>query len=681
MIASSLAAGGFNAWWLAMPSTTPLTTWLMGLSAEADVAAFARSPASMSAQSVRFVLRERRRAVPAGGVTETISIDGVEEVLRCLAKHDVPARSVQVGAPALPGLALPALAVLHSGALVPVLRVGRSVMLVADDGRPVRIPRAAFERRMTGVFVDLSPALDWDGGFGWRTLRLLWKHRSAIGRIAAISVLVMALALVGPWVSSQVMDRALPNDDRGLLGAIVAGMLCVGLHQSWFGWLRARTALALGTRVEAAIQTHLFESSLRLPFANAHAATVGSLLTVLAAGVDFARLCISAALVPLMDLLMAIGQLAALSWCLPWAGALALAAMLLCFVITVWLGQRLASLETASFRAAAANRSRLHEVLTGVVTLKALGAEMRGMRLWLPEMFEHRSIVIAQGKIGIWLRLWTELAQRSIHVGLIGFGGAACLDNQLSLGSFLFCASLASGFVSSASSLVQSLLPAFSVPPKLRLIDGLLDATPAAIARATAPSTRDAIVMEDVWFRYSDDGPWILQGYNLRLCAGESFVLHGPSGMGKTTILRLIAGLLSPTQGQVKVFGSNPVQLAGVTAYLPQEPLLLSGSILSNLRTLASVPDARISEAARMTGLDELAGSLPMRYETVLSAGGTNISGGQRQLILLTAAVASERPILLLDESLAHVDRVTRTALAQRELFQGKTVVSVVHDV
>jgi ABC-type multidrug transport system fused ATPase/permease subunit len=70
----------------------------------------------------------------------------------------------------------------------------------------------------------------------------------------------------------------------------------------------------------------------------------------------------------------------------------------------------------------------------------------------------------------------------------------------------------------------------------------------------------------------------------------------------------------------VKVFGSNPVQLAGVTAYLPQKPLLLSGSILSNLRTLASVPDARISEAARMTGLDEFAASLPMRYETVLSA-------------------------------------------------------------
>jgi ATP-binding cassette subfamily C protein CydD len=157
-------------------------------------------------------------------------------------------------------------------------------------------------------------------------------------------------------------------------------------------------------------------------------------------------------------------------------------------------------------------------------------------------------------------------------------------------------------------------------------------------------------------------------------------VLSGASGQGKTTLLRLIAGLLQPERGCVRVLGRDPSRTAGLSAYLPQEPLLFSGSILANLRLLSGASTERILAAAQQTGLERLAAELPLGLETMLPSGGNGLSAGERQLVLLTAAVATSCPVLLLDESLAHIDRVGRAELTRRGLFTGKTIVTVVHD-
>src|SRR5690606_18098701 len=106
----------------------------------------------------------------------------------------------------------------------------------------------------------------------------------------------------------------------------------------------------------------------------------------------------------------------------------------------------------------------------------------------------------------------------------------------------------------------------------------------------------DAIVMNDVWFRYGPDQPWILQGYNLRVGAGEQLTLRSASGSGKTTILRLIAGLYQPERGTVSVFGRDPAKARGHIAYLPQQAHLFAGSLLHNLRMLSGASLERIVE-------------------------------------------------------------------------------------
>jgi ABC-type bacteriocin/lantibiotic exporter with double-glycine peptidase domain len=189
-----------------------------------------------------------------------------------------------------------------------------------------------------------------------------------------------------------------------------------------------------------------------------------------------------------------------------------------------------------------------------------------------------------------------------------------------------------------------------------------------------------AIVLDRVWFRYSPGDAWVLRDYSLRVRRGEFLRVCGASGGGKTTILRLIAGLVEPERGSVRVFGAPPTQAERAFAYLPQDAHLLEGSILTNLTLMSGAGPDALAAAQRATALDTWVETLPMRLETLLPPGGKTLSGGQRQWIALTAAVASARPIVLLDEPTSHLDRPRREQLDLERLFAGRTVVMVSHE-
>jgi len=155
--------------------------------------------------------------------------------------------------------------------------------------------------------------------------------------------------------------------------------------------------------------------------------------------------------------------------------------------------------------------------------------------------------------------------------------------------------------------------------------------------------------------------------------------LRAPSGTGKSTLLRLIAGLLEPTQGNISVFGMTPAEAAEMVLYLPQSCELFETSIRHNLELLSCAPREPILQVTQQTGLSRMLQSLPMGEETRLAAQGQNLSSGQRQLILLTAAFASNREALL-DESTGQIDAETRSRFDWPALTQCRTVIWVEHD-
>jgi ABC-type multidrug transport system fused ATPase/permease subunit len=209
---------------------------------------------------------------------------------------------------------------------------------------------------------------------------------------------------------------------------------------------------------------------------------------------------------------------------------------------------------------------------------------------------------------------------------------------------------------------------------------------PDAIAIQRA---RGVIELRDVWFDYGTitrRRP-VLRGVNLRLEPGQLAVLVGASGAGKSTLLNLLVRLFDPTEGTILLDG-RPI--TGITirslrqqiAVMSQETHLFAGSIREALIPDGStVSDGRIWEALSFVALEGFVRDLPDGLDAVLGEDGLNLSGGQRQRLSLARAFLLDRPILLLDEPLSHVDAASEAVVAEAlgRMRANRTCLAITH--
>ncbi len=192
----------------------------------------------------------------------------------------------------------------------------------------------------------------------------------------------------------------------------------------------------------------------------------------------------------------------------------------------------------------------------------------------------------------------------------------------------------------------------------------------------------DAVVLEGVSFSYG--GPLVLEEVNLRVARGDFVAVVGPNGGGKTTLVRLILGLLHPRSGRVRVLGLPPGQARSRLGYMPQHPVM-------DLAFPASVRDVVLMGRLdgrwrwRYRAADRLAADQALERVGLAGLGRrpfASLSGGQRQRALIARALVSQPEVLLLDEPTANVDPAGEEGIYEllRRLNQSMTVVAVTHD-
>jgi ATP-binding cassette subfamily C protein/ATP-binding cassette subfamily C protein EexD len=201
------------------------------------------------------------------------------------------------------------------------------------------------------------------------------------------------------------------------------------------------------------------------------------------------------------------------------------------------------------------------------------------------------------------------------------------------------------------------------------------------------PAPTGRLVLERVTYAFPGTNVPIIKGVGFALEPGESCAVIGPSAAGKTTLIRLVIGVLEPNAGTVRLDGANVYQwlredFGRYVGYLPQDVELFDGTVVENIARMGTPDPEAVFEAARLAGCHEMILKLPKGYETEIGDSGTFVSGGQRQMIGLARALYGNPRLLVLDEPNANLDGDGEQALL-RALEQikadGTTVVLVSH--
>ena len=333
--------------------------------------------------------------------------------------------------------------------------------------------------------------------------------------------------------------------------------------------------------------------------------------------------------------------------------------------------------------------SHFLETLRGIKTIKLFNGQEARRAHWLNLLVETVNHQLTVEKLQLLFRTANSLLLGGLLILVVWLGAQRVIDNTLSLGLLLAFIAYKEQFLSRVSELIDK-----AVELKMLRIHGerLADiALSAPEPRSPYAETRRerkpvSIEVRNLRLRYSENDPWVLDGINFRVEPGESVAIVGSSGCGKTTLLKVLASLLQPTQGEVLVDG-EPLLRLGVERYrsmigvVMQDDELFAGSIADNISFFAERPDHEfIVQCAKLAAVHEDILAMPMGYSTLIGDMGTVLSGGQKQRVLIARALYYQPTMLLLDEATSHLDierekevnaairaaRVTRIVVAHR---------------
>jgi ATP-binding cassette subfamily B protein len=539
----------------------------------------------------------------------------------------------------------------------------------------------------------------------------IWVHRWPVARSYAFRAAEVATGVLAPWPLKIVIDHVLSSRplpgvlrrlDWGLspVGIIVAAGIAIiviaavrgaadAMQKTTGARIRERLSLELRDRMLAHLQ--------RLPPTLRTSHRSGELVLRIVGDVEmFVRL--QTRILPTLfeNALTTLATFAVMLWIAPPLALLTLAIVPALVLLVRHYGRRLRAASRAKRRHEGDVAGLAQEIVRGLPAIQALGGERHSRERFARMNAQSLQAGVQETRVTAGMEQAMKLAHGVSVALIVGAGSLLVMHGRLTIG----------GLTVMASYIVQLLKPIERLNDIAETASrGLAGGERLMSLLALSPSVQDApgavaigrargrIEFRDVSFKYpaldAGRGP-VLRGVNLRIEPGEMVVLVGPSGAGKSTLISLLLRLFDPDAGTIlldgRPIGTITLQaLRGQISSMAQDTHVFAGSVRAVLTphgaTAAPVSDEQLWDALALVALDGFVRALPDGLDSALGEDGVNVSGGQRQRLSLARAFVLDRPILLLDEPLAHVDAQSEAVIvrALQRLRVGRTCIAVTH--
>lgn len=496
--------------------------------------------------------------------------------------------------------------------------------------------------------------------------------KRTLGKIFFYSLIIETINLLIPIGTQLVMDHAIPAADIGLLTLICIGLLLFTLLRLALSALRSWSSLLMTTLINVQWQSGLFTHLLRLPLSYFERRKLGDIQSRFGSLNTLRETFTSSIVGALIDGTMLIGVIVMMVLYGGWLTGIVIGFTAL-YVLTRLITYRsYRELTEETLIRDARTRSYFMETLYGIATVKMQGLIERRGTHWLNLEIDTINTEIKITKMDLLFGGINAFIIACEQIATLWLGSRLVMDNAMTIGMFIAFGVFREQFADRIWSLTDFIM-------KLRMMH-LHNERVSDIALNTREMKKpDREIMNSMQpvaletrrlsYRYDDLSTDVFRDISFQVLAGESVAITGPSGTGKTTLMRVLCGLFEPLSGNVMIDGHD-IQQLGLNNYrkiigcVMQDDKLFSGSIRENICGFDDHYDNDwMEECARASYIHDVIVKMPMGYDTLIGELGEGLSGGQKQRLFIARALYRKPGILFMDEATSALDEESETCV------------------
>lgn len=502
----------------------------------------------------------------------------------------------------------------------------------------------------------------------YETFKNISGIKGALVKIFSLSILIELIALLMPIGTQLVMDHVLQAKDQSLLLVICFGLFLFTFFRSAISMSRAWISLKMNYLIDFQWTSSFFSHLLKLPLDFFEKRQVGDIQSRFSSLRTIQSTLTNSIVSTIIDLIMTISVVIMMflygGW-LTWV-VIAFSLIYLLLRLATYLTYRQITEEQIIKNAKAS--SHFMETLYGIATLKSMGLNKKREEHWMSLNADAFNTSIRVTKLDMFFSGVHTFISTLEQILILWIGATTVIDNVMTIGMFMAFNAYRGSFSARMGSLINIFF-SFKMLSlhRERIADiALMEAEKESYHPQEVEFSNDlqgaSISVKNLTFQYDQFSAPVFSDLNLEIQAGESVAISAKSGFGKTTLLKLMAGLLKPTKGEI-YFNNIDITHIGVSNYrqhiacVLQDDKFFSGSILENIVSFEAKYDKEFAiECAKLAQVHEEIMAMPMNYETLLGELGNNLSGGQRQRLFIARALYKKPKILFMDEATSHLD-------------------------
>ncbi|WP_332651767.1 ABC transporter ATP-binding protein [Lysinibacillus sp. 54212] len=528
----------------------------------------------------------------------------------------------------------------------------------------------------------------------WRTtLGRIWKivdeQRALLVTVLLMVVLSSALSLIGPFLVGRIIDDYIViGKFHGMLEPI---FILIGIYIALSISLFQQNYWMIGIAQQTVynMRTGVFQKLLMLPVSYFDKRQHGELMSRATNDIETVSSTLNSAFIQVFSSVLTLtGTVLVMLYLSPLLTMLTMLIIPLMFMAMRWITRRTSKLFKEQQAAVGALNGMIEETISGQRVVKAFSQEERVLA-------EFREKSARLRRTGFWAlsysgyipKVMNGLNNMSFAI-VAGIGGLLALKGHVSIGTIVIFTEYARQFTRPLNDLANQFNTVLSAIAGAERVFAVMDEPAEEDNGAKDVKLRGEVAFRDVSFQYEqEEGAYILRNVSFHVEPGQTVALVGATGAGKTTIMQLIARFYDVGGGRVEFDGRDVREISRESlrsqmAFVLQDPFLFEATVYDNIRYgKLDATDEEVEAAAKKANALDFIMKLPEGYRTILTADGSEISQGQKQLLSIARALVADPVILLLDEATSSIDTVTEMKIqeALEVLMENRTSFVIAH--